>query len=201
MKTWLITNSGIVPDTHAARIEDFKFLAQWTGDEWTADTREAYARREVSEDVSDPEDIDDPTMLETPWTVSWDDRENGATGATEVARFATEAEAQTFADKENKRLLHEHITGDWHHLQLDLPDGWEPQIGRVEQGKYPQSRKVFCRLHGPAGIFVDRHARWDSNGVTNTWMRGDVVKHTFVDMIADLLTEAVTKATEEAETE
>lgn len=198
MKTYLITNSGIVEDTTAARTDEFNFLAEWTGDEWTRDNREEFATRYVSEDCSDPEDLDDPSILEKPWTVSYDDREKSSTESIEVARFATEAEAEAFAKSENSRLLRDYLQGD-NHLTVSLPDGWDMDYGQPRNGKYPLSRNTLCTLSAQ-GVTVQRTAHWSARGVTDSWINFMEVHETLIDLMDHLLTEAM-EITAEKETE
>ena len=190
MKTYLLTHSGLVLDSAAARTDEFNFLAESTGDEWTSDSRESFARRMVGE----IDDEEDPVNC---FDVSWDNRDNAATESTQVARFAAAAEAEAFAKAENARLLREYIQGD-NHLTLSLPDGWEMDYGQPRQGKYPLSRNVLCTLTAQ-GITVERTAHWSASGVTDDWLNFTEVHETLIDLMDHLLTEALEQSNAETE--
>lgn len=196
MKTWLIKNDGLGHDTTRNRIDEFNHLSRWTGDEWTSSIREKFATRYVSEVPSEEQDIDPEAWAEIqgkPWTVSWDDSEESPMDTTEVARFATEAEADAFASSENIRLQNEFIHNDTNFCILHLPDDIDPFITGVEHGKYPLSRKCECSLTRD-GTTVEAHATWNAQGVTDTWANCQAILETLVNLISDLIENTLTDA-------
>ena len=185
MITYLITAAAeITPDDFAARVAAFKHLAEWTGDEWSADRREKFATRFVVDDSANDEEPPTPEFL--PWSVCWDDREQNAMESTEVARFLTEKEAEDFAGCENSRLMREYIRNDTNFTILHLPDDITPSIGAIRQGRYPLSRTAQCDL-SRQGITVEALANWSAQGVTDTWPNQYEILTTLIDLIPDLI--------------
>lgn len=182
MKTHLITQSGIVSNTPDNRKASFLFLSRWTGyDESSDDLREKFALRSVEPDEDEEGNV-------TSHSVVYHSREEGnrERESIEVDHFTLETDAKAFADNENFRLLGEYIRDDSNFTLLDLPDGWEAEMGTVRNGKYPQSRSVEVTLHA-RGESYGGAAHWDCHLITDTWLDTEKVKHAIVELMDDML--------------
>lgn len=198
MKTYLITPlCQILQDTPGNRKQCFHEMSEWTGDEWTSHLREEFANRYVSEDTTEEEDLEPEewsAIKGKPWTVSWDDSDRSPTETTEVARFATEEEAQSFAKLENRRRLISYIQNDGNFTIFHLPDEIEPEVSTVKQGRYPLSRNATCYLtHN--GITVESTANWTAKGIRDDWPNQQTILETIIDLIPDLIAATVEQAT------
>lgn len=66
-------------------------------------------------------------------------------------------------------------------------------MGGVERGVYPTFRKVRISLTRE-GVTVEGFAHWNASGVTDFWLRPEVVRYFLVDLIDDLIDAATSEA-------
>jgi hypothetical protein len=178
MITYVITPDGsIMQDTPRTRKGIFDYLQEYTGDEWTSELREDFAKRDWGQSLD--------CRSETPWKVTYDNRSVGATKAITEAEFRHEKAAEEYTHRRNTELITRFIANDANFCRLDLPDNIFPDMTAVCVGSYPLSRYVFCYLSLGARTVRSR-CSWDACGVTDFRPMPALIKQTLVDLLQDL---------------